>query len=154
MWKFLIRLPHIAVSSSRSRRRKECVEANVLRRTDICPEFCGGQRRVCFLLKLLRTIVKQATRSQVLYRQHNRIHDHWDLSIRLCSLPTGFCGVYNGVNGTATRHPDHLARILHAQATRSQGKDHSALVSSLRDRGWRFYQCFNMFQCERNDILH
>ena len=70
--------------------RRGRVEAHLLRRTDICPEFCGGQRRVCFFLILLRTSVRRATRAQVLYRQHhlhNRIHDHWYLYIRFF-LPT------------------------------------------------------------------
>ena len=42
------------------------------------PEFCSGQRRVCFFLEFLRTRVRRAHRPQLLCRQdhvHKRLRD-------------------------------------------------------------------------------
>ena len=66
------------------------------------------------------------------------------------------------MNGTVTRRPDHVARILHAQAPVPKVpaevvdvKTTQRLAHLCENRSWRFlHQCFNMFRCERKDILH
>ena len=81
------------------------------------PEFCSGQRRVCFFLEFLRTRVRRAHRPQLLCRQdhvHKRLRDlSCFLRLLLLSItflkkkgppPLPHCRLKKALNTTSTTY--------------------------------------------------
>ena len=98
------------------------VHGGTLRRTDICPVFCGGQQRARYFMKCLRPSARRAIRPQILYRQHHR-HKRLTSDIFASTFfcrPVS-CGVYDDVNGAASP-PDHISTIVICSTGHTRGR--------------------------------